>query len=182
MLEDIINNIREQRFDDADTILQQVEEIRDKVRDRTGDEVPEALRDRDVAKAYYGIIQENLRGIGDLPAQNNHNNDGKSARVQDSSQTYKTSTSLNNLSVEIALNIDQIILENRIVHWTQNTDIQNQMKTAIEDMLFDIQDRHNFEIDFDTIDIILAKCIDIARVRIPWNYQRDIPSRLKAYS
>jgi hypothetical protein len=41
------------------------------------------------------------------------------------------------------------------------------MKTAIEDMLFEIQDRHNFEIDFDTIDIILAKCIDIARVRIP---------------
>ncbi len=167
MLEDIINNIREQRFDDADTILQQVTEIRDKVRDRTGDEVPEALRDRDVAKAYYGIIQENLRGIGDLPAQNNHNNDGKSARVQDASQTYKTSTSLNNLSVEIALNIDQIIQDNRIVHWTQNTDIQNQMKTAIEDMLFEIQDRHSFEIDFDTIDIILAKCIDIARVRIP---------------
>ena len=113
------------------------------MRDRTGDEVPERLRDHDVAKAYYGVVQENLAGIGDV------------------------SVDLKELSADIALRIEAIVDEHRIVNWSQNADTQNRMKTAIEDMLFDLQDEYDFELDFDTIDIILEKCIDIARVRVP---------------
>ncbi len=143
MLEEIIQNIRDRRFDDANTVLSQVEAIRDKVRDRTGDNIPSNLRDRDVAKAYYGIVQENLAGIGAIDI------DSKK------------------LSAEIALRIESIVQQHRIVNWSQNSDIQNQIKTAIEDMLFDIQNEHDFELDFDTIDTILEKCINVARVRMP---------------
>lgn len=143
MLDDIIRSIRAQRFDDADSLLKNVEEIRDKVRDRTGDEVPDRLRDHDVAKAYYGVVQENLAGIGAV------------------------SVDLKELSADIALRIELIVDEYRMVNWVQNVDVQNRMKTAIEDMLFEIQDDYDFELDFDTIDIILEKCIDIARVRVP---------------
>ena len=143
MLEEIIQNIHERRFDDANTILNRVETIRDKVRDRTGDDTPSSLRDRDVAKAYYGIVQENLAGIGTV------------------------GTDLKALSADIALRIESIVKSHRIVNWSQNTDIQNQIKTAIEDMLFDIQSEYDFELNFDTIDTILEKCIYIARMRMP---------------
>ena len=172
MLDDIIKSIREQRFDDADALLKNVEEIRDKVRDRTGDEVPERLRDRDVAKAYYGVVQENLAGIGaiDLHAEI-ATSDNNTHQVAEPGGEYGTSSSikepLKELSADIALQVETIVNKHRIVNWVQNTDIQNRMKTAIEDMLFEIQDEYDFELDFDIIDIILEKCVDIARVRVP---------------
>ncbi|RZM77807.1 type I restriction endonuclease subunit R [Leptolyngbya iicbica] len=172
MLDDIIKSIREQRFDDADSLLRSVEDIRDKVRDRTGDEVPERLRDHDVAKAYYGVVQENLAGISSIylhPDITELASD--SHQVKESSGQYKTPRSakepLQELSADIALSIESIVNEHRMVNWIQNVDTQNRMKTAIEDMLFDLQDEYDFELDFDTIDIILEKCIDIARVRVP---------------
>ncbi|MBD2427584.1 HsdR family type I site-specific deoxyribonuclease [Phormidium sp. FACHB-1136] len=172
MLDDIIQSIRAHRFDDAEALLKHVEEIRDKVRDRTGDDIPDRLRDHDVAKAYYGVVQENLAGIGSIyiPSERMESDD-QSQSVQESEGEYRISRSspksLKELSVDIALRIESIVNEHRIVNWTQNIDVQNRMKTIIEDMLFEIQDEYDFELHFDTIDIILEKCVDIARVRVP---------------
>ena len=41
------------------------------------------------------------------------------------------------------------------------------MKTAIEDELFKLKDEHKLELDFDTIDHILDRCVDIAKRRMP---------------
>lgn len=143
MLDEIIKNIHEQRIEDANALLHRVEEIRGRVRDRKVDDLPDRLRDRDVARAYYGIVLKSFAGIGSL------------------------ATDLQELSAEIALQIELIIDRHRIVNWSQNTDIQNQIKTAIEDILFEIQDEHDLELNFETIDVILAKCIEVAKVRVP---------------
>ena len=45
-------------------------------------------------------------------------------------------------------------------------DIQNRMRTQIEDYIFDSSDEMGFEISFDQIDDILNRCIDVAKVRV----------------
>ena len=57
LLEDAIRAFREQRLSDAE-YLRKVERIADRVRNRTGDDIPPALAHRDVAKAFFGVLQE----------------------------------------------------------------------------------------------------------------------------
>src|SRR5690606_10985870 len=57
MLEDAIRAFREQRLSDAE-YLRKVTEIAEKIKNRTGDDIPEPLAHRDVAKAFFGVLQD----------------------------------------------------------------------------------------------------------------------------
>ena len=140
LLEDAIRAFREQRLSDAE-YLRKVERIAERVRNRTGDDIPTALAHRDVAKAFFGVLQEvfSTRTI-------------QAANVRD-------------IGATVSLAIDDIVQEHRIVHWTRNTDVQNRMKLAIEDYLFELMERENLELSFEEIDRILESVLDIARVR-----------------
>ena len=140
LLEDAIRAFREQRLSDAE-YLRKVEQIADRVRNRTGDDIPSALAHRDVAKAFFGVLQEVFAARTD-----------QAANARD-------------IDATISLAIDDIVQEHRIVHWTRNTDIQNRMKLAIEDYLFEFMERENLELSFEEIDLILESVLDIARVR-----------------
>jgi len=59
MLEEAIEAFRQLRLSDAE-YLKHVTEIMQSVVNRTGDNVPVALRQHDVAKAFYGVILETL--------------------------------------------------------------------------------------------------------------------------
>lgn len=140
MLEDTIRAFLEKRLSDA-SYLKKVTEIRDSIRNRTGDDIPHALRSSHVAKAFYGSVLDILEKYGD------GNFDSKK------------------VSVEAGIEIDRIIRDNRIVNWENNTDVQNQMRTQIEDMLFVVRDRYSFDLTFEDIDRILEQCLEIGRVR-----------------
>ncbi|MYA23188.1 MAG: DUF3387 domain-containing protein [Gemmatimonadetes bacterium] len=140
LLEDAIRAFREQRLSDAE-YLHKVERIAERVRNRTGDDIPAALAHRDVAKAFFGVLQE---VFSDHTVQ--------VANVRD-------------IGAMVSLAIDDIVQEHRIVHWTRNTDVQNRMKLAIEDYLFEFMERENLELSFEEIDRILESVLDIARVR-----------------
>ena len=51
--------------------------------------------------------------------------------------------------------------------WADDVDVQNQMKIAIEDELFAFQKAHGIKLDFDSIDRLLDRIIDVARRRVP---------------
>jgi len=140
MLQDAIRAFREQRLSDAE-YLQKVTEIAEKVKNRTGDEIPEALEHRDVAKAFFGVLQEVFVS---------YDGDGLDAR---------------SVSTDASLVLDDIVQQNRIVNWTHNTDVQNRMMGAIEDYLFDLKEQHNVGLTFEDIDRILGMILDIARTR-----------------
>jgi type I restriction enzyme R subunit len=108
---------------------------------RTGDNVPVALRQHDVAKAFYGVILEML---------------GK----QDMAETRRSE-----VGAEAGLGIDAIIRTMKIVNWETNADIQNQMRNLIEDYLFELKRKHGVSLSFEDIDTIMEQCLDIARVR-----------------
>jgi type I restriction enzyme R subunit len=140
MLEDAIRAFREQRLSDAE-YLHKVTEISEKVKNRTGDDIPEALAHRDVAKAFFGVLQVVFAGYAA---------DGVDGRTA---------------STTASLAIDEIIQQNRIVNWTNNTDVQNRIMGAIEDYLFDLKGRHGIELTFEDIDRVLEMVLDIARTR-----------------
>lgn len=140
MLQDAIRAFREQRMSDAE-YLRKVTEIVDKIKNRTGDEIPPELAHHDVAKAFFGILSEVFAA---------YEGDGFEAR---------------SAGTEASLAIDEIVKENRIVNWTNNSDVQNRMVGAIEDYLFELKEKHGIDLTFEDIDRILELILDIARVR-----------------
>lgn len=142
LLAQAIAAFRQQRLSDA-AYLSRVVEIAEKVKNRTGDDIPSELEHHDVAKAFYGVL---------FGVFSSYAGDGFEPR---------------GTGVEAALRIDDIVQEHTIVNWTRNADIQNRMKGAIEDYLFELQEAYSFQLSFDDIDHILDLCLDIARVRYP---------------
>lgn len=142
LLEESIRAFREQRIK-ANEYLKRVTEIMQAVINRTGDEIPARLRHRDVAKAYYGSIRETLKPLADMVENMDHH-----------------------LAV-LALRIEACIEENRIVDWVADTDVQNKMRNAIEDRLFDFKADTNLDLTFEDMDTIMEQCLDIAKARRP---------------
>lgn len=138
MLKAAIQAFREERLK-ANEYLKQVQEIMNAVLNRTGDKIPKALAGHDIAKAYYGVLNQAL-----------------------------SSFELNeDLAASYALKIDEIIESLRIVNWAQDNDIQNKMRIEIEDQIFELKEESKQDFGFDEIDEIIEQCLDIARVRRP---------------
>jgi len=142
MLADAIRAFREKRLADAE-YLAKVSDIAEAIRTRSGDNLPESLRNHDAAKAFFGIVREVFA-----------EHDGSDRDVP-------------SIGATTALKIDEIIQHERIVSWTTNMDVQNRMKNAIDDYLHEVMEEEGFELTYDDIDRILEKCLDIARRRYP---------------
>lgn len=140
LIRDVIDAWRKKRLSDGE-YLAKVKKYEEQVRTRTGDEVPEQLTHSDTAKAFYGLVREVLA---------HHAADQAAARQ---------------ISAEIAVEIDKIVVKRAIVNWTNNIDVQNQMKIEIEDLLFAFQERAGMELSFTDIDSILDRCITTAKAR-----------------
>lgn len=138
LLKDVIDAWRKKRLSDAE-YLAKVKEISKHIRTRTGDEAPERVGHSDAAKAFYGLVREVLKThAGDV-------------------------TLTRELAADIAVGIERIVQERSIVNWTDNTDVQNRMKTEIEDLLFALQDQGGVELTFSDIDTILDRSINTAK-------------------
>jgi type I restriction enzyme R subunit len=141
MLEDAIRAFRERRLADRD-YLTRVTEIADSIRNRKEEDLPEAIRQRDAARAFFGILRESLA-------------------------LHELADDMKDVVAAAAARIDDAILGERIVNWTTNADVQNKMRTEIEDALFDMRSEMGIELSFDEIDALLERCLDIARRRYP---------------
>jgi type I restriction enzyme R subunit len=142
LIEEAIEAFHQHRLSDTE-YLKLVTEALHHVQNRTGDEIPDTLRSRPVAVAFFGTMEERLA---------RHEREG---------------LDLVALRTEASLKIDDIIRELRIVNWENNTDVQNRMRNAIEDYLFELKDEHGMDLSFDDIDDIMEKCLEIAKVRYP---------------
>ncbi len=140
LLDQAIKAFREGRIK-ALEYLQKVSEIMQQVLHRTGDNIPQALADNDVAKAYFGVINSILEQT-ELPGKED-------------------------ILADLALELDRIIEADRIVDWVNNVDIQNKMKIDMEDCIYEYMQANSFKLGFEAIDDILEKCIDIAQHRRP---------------
>ena len=138
ILQDVIEDYRKARISGAQ-YLQKASDIMNKVRTRHDDDTPDALKHEEIPRAFYGVTKDIF------------------SRYLIDQQS--------DVSVRSALEIDEIIRNNKMIDWTHNKDVQNQIKNKIEDYLYDLSDEQGMDLSFDEIDLVLDKVMEIALLR-----------------
>lgn len=141
MLKEAITEYETKRINEAQ-YLNKVKEIMDSVLSHTDSDIPSSLQNADVAKAFYGITDEELV-----------------AKFTDT-ETRKQ------ISANTALAIDEIIQSLIKVNWQNEVDIPKKMVHQIGDYLIDeVRDKYHLQISFEDIDIIAERCVEVAKIR-----------------
>ena len=147
MLKEAIADYEAKRINEAQ-YLSIVREIMNNVLSHTDADIPEALREKDIAKAFYGLTLESLK-----------------EKINDN--VVKTE-----IAIQIALYIDEIImlavLDNGhpIIDWQYKTNIIGKLVIEIGDYLIDeVRDKYNIDLSFSEMDEIANNCIEVAKLR-----------------
>lgn len=144
MLRETIADYEAKRISEAQ-YLTKAQEIMANVLAHTDNEIPVKLKDKDIAKAFYGLTNEALSNA----IQN------KSTRQE--------------ISVQTALHIDQLIqdsvLDNGkpIIDWQEKSNITGKLLIDIGDYLIDeVRDKYHVELSFQDMDKIADDCLGVA--------------------
>jgi type I restriction enzyme, R subunit len=138
LLEEAIADWRAQRLSDAE-YLRQAMSIQTAVRDRTQDELPSSVRYDPAKRAVFGVVRETM-----------------------ASYVIDKAT-LDQVSEEVTVAIDDVIERRRVVNWTENADVQNRMRMEIEDALFELGSKHDITLTLDDIDNVMEESIALGR-------------------
>lgn len=142
MLEDAIAEYKAERMSDLE-YLRRVEEIQRHVVSHTGDDTPDSVRNNELQRSYFGILREGLVKHG------------------------VTAERARDLAAAAAQAADKIIHQRRIVNWKNNRDVQNRIKTEIEDSLIDLTGGEGTKLGFDEIDAMLELVLGVAMRKMP---------------
>ena len=147
MLKEVIAEYEAKRISEAQ-YLSRVQDIMNNVLAHTDNDIPELLKDRDVAKAFYRLTIEAL-----------------SEKIQDNVVRQEVAT-------QTALQIDDLIqdavLDNGkpIIDWQYKTNITGKLLIEIGDYLIDeVRDKYNVDLVFKDMDKIAEDCIEVAKIR-----------------
>lgn len=147
MLKETIADYEAKRITEAQ-YLSRVQDIMNNVLAHTDNDIPEQLKDRDVAKAFYGMTVEAL-----------------SEKIQDN-------VVRKDISTQTALQIDDLVqdsvLDNGkpIIDWQYKTNITGKLLIEIGDYLIDeVRDKYNVELTFKDMDKMAEDCIEVAKIR-----------------
>lgn len=138
LLKQTIEDYKNKRITEAE-YLKRVQNIKEQALSEKRSNLPEIIVDKPIAQAYFGVLNQEI--------------------IEETS------------NAEIALTIDDIfsnyVLDNGnpVIDWQKNGNLLGKLKIAIEDYLFEAKDKYNLEIGFDEIDVIIEKCIGIAKKR-----------------
>lgn len=147
MLKETIADYEAKRISEAQ-YLSRVQDIMNNVLAHTDNDIPEQLKDRDVAKAFYGLTVEAL-----------------SEKIQDNIVRKEVAT-------QAALQIDDLIQNSvldsgkPIIDWQYKTNITGKLLIEIGDYLIDeVRDKYNLDLSFKDMDKIAEDCIEVAKIR-----------------
>jgi type I restriction enzyme, R subunit len=147
ILKETIEDYEAKRISEAQ-FLNKVQEIMNNVLDHTDSDIPDELKDKDVAKAFFGLCIESING-----------------KIQDP-------IILKEISTQAALNIDEMIIRSvfdngkPIIDWPYKTNITGKLLIEIGDYLIDeVRDKYNINLSFGELDEIANRCVDVAKIR-----------------
>jgi type I restriction enzyme R subunit len=147
MLKETIADYEAKRINEAQ-YLSRVQDIMNNVLSHTDIDIPEQLKDRDVAKAFYGLTVEAL-----------------SEKVQDNIVRKEVATLA---AIQIDEMIQDSVLDNGkpIIDWQYKTNITGKLLIEIGDYLIDeVRDKYNVDLSFEEMDKIAEDCIEVAKLR-----------------
>ena len=132
LIEAAIQAHREKRLSDADYLRRMLENL-DTARNQGSSLVPEAVRQRESARAFYGVLKEGL--------------DEKTEEA---------------LLVQLALGIETVIDMHKIRDWFDDTDVQNRMLNDIDDLTHDLTRQHGVPLRWGDLKDPIEKIMNIA--------------------
>jgi type I restriction enzyme R subunit len=147
MLQEAIMEYEANRINET-IYLNRVQEIMNNVLAHTDSDIPEALSEKDVAKAFYGLCVESLKD-----------------NIQDPIVRKEIAT---HAALHIDMLIQSAVLDNNkpIIDWQFKTNITGKLQIEIGDYLIDeVRDKYHLNLSFGDMDEISNKCIDVAKIR-----------------
>ncbi len=133
LIEQTIKNFQEGRISEQE-YLNQMQKTRDDLTNGYQKDIPICLKGNEKARAFYGALSEVLKG-----------------KLEEDKVA------------QAGIEIDKIVKHLIITDWKKNIDIQNRMENNIEDFLLSKRKDFGVELSFDDIDIILIKCLKVAK-------------------
>jgi len=134
LLEDVIEAYHQGRLQALEA-LETIQDISTKVITHTDDKTPDELVGNDMARRYFGCIQDPM---------------GEYALIG------------NKPGTDIALRIVKRTAKHKIRDWRTNEDAIKKMRGEIDDILFEAVEAHNLELSLDDHDAIIDRCIEVA--------------------
>lgn len=160
LLEQTIADYKAQRISEAQ-YLAKVKQIMEAVRDGRANNAPEVLRDRDLSRALYGALRDQIGELTFAP-------DGGSSIVREDSPVYGDSPARNPVEdflASAACQIEDIIRKHAVVRWRENPDAQNRMRNDLDDFLFALQEQKGIKLSLPQMDAIIESTLRVARNR-----------------
>ena len=147
MLRETIADYEANRISET-IFLSKVIDIMNNVLSHTDSNIPETLKGRDIARAFYGLCLESL-----------------SAKVSDDVVKIEISK---NAAIRIDDLIQRAVLDGGtpIVDWQYKTNITGKLQIEIGDYLIDeVRDKYGISLSFGEMDEIASKCLEVAKIR-----------------
>ncbi|AWP36505.1 DEAD/DEAH box helicase [Heyndrickxia coagulans] len=138
-IQEAIQEYKDKRISEAEYLNRMKEIMNDYRRGESSERYPEVIKENRNAQAFYGVTKDIL------------------SETTETAASYDTNT-----LGDLALKIDEIIQEHQKVDWHDNVEIHNRIAQELDDLLFDFKEKHNLDIDFDTIDKIIEQIKTVA--------------------
>ena len=136
LIEEAIRDHRDKRLSDAD-YLKRLREALGTVQAGGADSLPESIRNREEARAYYNVLRDTL----DEPEVTA------------------------DLFVQLAVGFESIIKLHKIRDWHSNHDAQKKMLIDMDDLIYDLTKKHGVQMRVVDFDEPVQKIMNIAKHR-----------------
>lgn len=140
MIEDTIKAFQEGRIDEKE-YLEKVLRTQSDFESGYHAEIPESIRDKQEARAFFGALTDVLKASHDM------------SKIEGIKESL----------AQAGIQISNIVKDLTIRDWKRNLDVQRKMENVIEDFLMSHRKDMGIEISFDEIDAILVKCLKVAK-------------------
>ncbi|WP_196781435.1 type I restriction endonuclease subunit R [Flavobacterium sufflavum] len=140
LLEDVIKSFQENRISEAE-YLKAILNIRDQFEKGYLEDIPQTLLNKPEARAFFGVLSEVFE-----------NSFGKEIAIQQKDV-------LANIGIDISKIIEKLVIRD----WKKNIDVIKEMENEVEDYLMAHRKSLGIDITFDDLDVILDKCLKVAK-------------------
>lgn len=138
-IQEAIQEYKDKRISEAEYLNRMKDIMNDYRRGESSERYPEIIKENRNAQAFYGVTKDIL------------------SETKETAASYDTNT-----LGELASEMDKIVKEHQKVDWHDNLEIHNRIAQELDDLLFDFKEKHNLDIDFDTIDKIIEQIKTVA--------------------
>lgn len=143
MIDETLNKYKEMRISEKE-YLEEMYKHFDDFEEKDIIKYPEAIKENGDAKAFYGSIID---------------------IVKEKDEKYNVDKELKEEFADLSLEIKDAISDLTKVDWHNNRDVNDNITQAVEDLTYDFSQKHNLDLSWAEIDIILGEIKKIAYER-----------------